>query len=110
MRPLSILTTLGFCLLLSAHAAVSRAEQQNIDLSLAEAVQTALLKNLGLRLSQEDVVSAEGAALAAEGAFDYQLSGEVGAGEKDEEPVTAIEGNEERTAGFKAGVEKRFTP
>lgn len=110
MRPLSILTTLGFCLLLSAHAAVSRAEQQNIDLSLAEAVQTALLKNLGLRLSQEDVVSAEGAALAAEGAFDYQLSGEIGAGEKDEEPVTAIEGNEERTAGFKAGVEKRFTP
>ena len=82
MRPLSFLTTLGFCLLLSAPHAIGQEEQQDIELSLAEAVQTALLKNLGLRLRQEDVVSAEGAALAAEGSFDYQLSGEVGGGAK----------------------------
>ena len=110
MRSLSLFTTLGLCILLYVQASETRAEQQDIDLSVAEAVQTALLKNLGLRLSQEDVVSAEGAALAAEGAFDYQLNGEVGAGETNEMPVTAIEGSEERTAGFKAGVEKRFTP
>jgi outer membrane protein len=110
MRPLSFLTAIGLCLLLYGKADPADAEPQSIDLSLAEAVQTALLKNLGLRLSKEDVVSAEGAALAAEGAFDYQLSGEVGAGAKDEAPVTAIEGSEEKTAAFTAGVEKRFTP
>ena len=110
MRPLPVLKIFGLCLLLCTSAAFSHAEQQSIDLSLGEAVQTALLKNLGLRLSQEDVVSAEGAALAAEGKFDYQLNGEVGAGAKDEAPVTAIEGSEEKTAAFNAGVEKRFTP
>lgn len=110
MRPLPVLKIFGLCLLLCTSAAFSHAEQQRIDLSLGEAVQTALLKNLGLRLSQEDVVSAEGAALAAEGKFDYQLNGEVGAGAKDEAPVTAIEGSEEKTAAFNAGVEKRFTP
>ena len=110
MRPLPLLRIFGLCLLLCTTATFSHAEQQRIDLSLGEAVQTALLRNLGLRLSQEDVVSAEGAALAAEGKFDYQLSGEVGAGAKDEAPVTAIEGSEEKTAAFNAGVEKRFTP
>lgn len=110
MRPLSFLTAIGLFLLLYCNADPAEAEPQSINLSLKEAVQTALLKNLGLRLSKEDVVSAEGAALAAEGAFDYQLSGELGAGAKDEAPVTAIEGSEEKTAAFNAGVEKRFTP
>jgi hypothetical protein len=66
MRPLSFLTAIGLCLLLYGKADPADAEPQSIDLSLAEAVQTALLKNLGLRLSKEDVVSAEGAVLAAE--------------------------------------------
>lgn len=110
MRPLSFLTCLSFYLLFCGSAVAAGSEQQSIDLSLGEAVQTALLKNLGLKLTQQDVESAAGAALAAEGKFDYQLSGEVGAGAKDEAPVTAIEGSEERTAGFNAGVEKRFTP
>ena len=92
MRRLSFLTAIGLCLLLYGNADPAEVEPQSIDLSLEEAVQTALLKNLGLRLRKEDVVSAEGAALAAEGAFDVQLSGEVGAGAKDEAPVTAIEG------------------
>ena len=110
MRRLSFLTAIGLCLLLYGNADPAEVEPQSIDLSLEEAVQTALLKNLGLRLRKEDVVSAEGAALAAEGAFDVQLSGEVGAGAIDEAPVTAIEGSEEKTAAFNAGVEKRFTP
>ncbi len=110
MRRLSFLTAIGLCLLLYGNADPAEVEPQSIDLSLEETVQTALLKNLGLRLRKEDVVSAEGAALAAEGAFDVQLSGEVGAGAKDEAPVTAIEGSEEKTAAFNAGVEKRFTP
>ena len=110
MRSSMFVTLLGLVFLLSACPSGLQAEQRSIDLSLAEAVQTALLKNLGLRLTQEDVVSAEGAALAAEGKFDYQLTGEIGGGAKDEEPVTAIEGSEERTSGLNAGVEKRFSP
>ena len=63
MRTLSALRILtGLCLLLCFAASVSGAEQQSINLSLGEAVQTTLLKNLGLRLSKENVVSAEGTA------------------------------------------------
>ncbi|MEJ2057086.1 MAG: TolC family protein [Desulfofustis sp.] len=73
-------------------------------------METALLENLGLRLTQEDVTQAEGAALAAEGTFDIQLSADVGAGQKSETPVTQIAVGEEKTASWNAGVQKRFTP
>lgn len=86
------------------------AEQKAIELHLAEAVETALLQNLGLRLSREDVLQAEGAALAAEGTFDYQLFGEVGATGRDETQITTVGSTSESTAAWNAGVEKRFTP
>ena len=53
MRATILVTLLGLSLLLSAQSSGLRAEQQSIDLSLAEAVQTALLKNLGLRNNAE---------------------------------------------------------
>lgn len=86
------------------------AEQKPIDLRLAEAVETALLQNLGIRLSREDVQQAEGAALAAEGTFDYQLFGEVGATGKNVTPVTTVGSTSENSAAWNAGVQKRFTP
>ena len=99
MRTLSFLRILtGLCLLLCFAAAVSGAEQQSINLSLGDAVQTALLKNLGLRLSKENVVSAEGTAQAAEGTFDYQLAGEIGAGGKSETPISEFVGADENNA------------
>lgn len=111
MRTLSVLRILtGLCILLCFAVSVSGAEQQSINLSLGEAVQTALLKNLGLRLSKENVVSAEGTAQAAEGTFDYQLAGEIGAGGKSETPVSEFVGADENNALWNAGVQKRFTP
>lgn len=86
------------------------AEEDEIELSLAKAVETALLENLGLRLTQEDVTAAEGAAMAAEGTFDVQLSADVGAGQRNDTPVTQIDSGEEKTAAWNAGVQKRFTP
>lgn len=110
MRPLSIFYTMAVSTLLCLQFQSARAEQMEISLSLAEAVETALLKNLGLKLTREDVISAEGAALAAEGVFDYQLTGEIGAGGRNETPVTEFAGTEENNALWNAGVEKRFTP
>lgn len=108
MRTLSFLRILtGLCLLLCFAAAVSGAEQQSINLSLGEAVQTALLKNLGLRLSKENVVSAEGTAQAAEGTFDYQLAGEIGAGGKSETPISEFVGADENSALWNAGGTRR---
>src|SRR5210317_37859 len=111
MRTLSVIRILtGLCLSLYFAASVSGAEQQSINLSLGEAVQTALLNNLGLRLSKENVVSAEGTAQAAEGTFDYQLAGEIGAGGKSETPISEFVGADENSALWNAGVQKRFTP
>ncbi len=110
MRPFIKKQILGMVLLAAVTGVSAGAEEEEIELSLAEAVETALLKNLGLRLTQEDVTEAEGAAMAAEGTFDVQLSADVGAGRRSETPVTQIEGGEEKTAAWNAGVQKRFTP
>lgn len=110
MRSLSIASTMVFATLLCLQFKAVHAEQMEISLGLGEAVETALLKNLGLKLTREDVISAEGAALAAEGVFDYQLTGEIGAGGTNQTPVTDFTATEEKNALWNAGIEKRFTP
>lgn len=112
MKHLHVPNTLSLLLLLAMLCASESApaEQKMIDLPLAEAVETALLQNLGLRLSREDVQQAAGVALEAEGAFDYQLTGDVGATGKNETPVTYVTATTENTAAWNAGIEKRFTP
>ncbi len=100
--------TISGLLVMSLPAAV-RAAETMIDIGIAEAVETSLLNNLGLKLIQEDVVFAEGASLAAEGTFDAQLNAEVGATSKDQTPVTLVSASEERTGAWNAGVQKRFT-
>jgi len=82
---------------------------EEIKLSMTEAVQTALLKNLGLRLTQEDVNYAEGTAMAAEGTFDPQLSAEVGATGAKKMPVSVATAENEKTAAWKASVQKKFS-
>ncbi len=99
----------GLLLAAALTGTAAKAEDEEIELSLAEAVETALLENLGLRLTQEDVTQAEGVAMAAEGTFDVQLNADVGAGQRNETPVTQIAGDEEKTATWNAGVQKRFT-
>ncbi len=101
---------MGLALIISLTTAPLNAEEQEINISLAEAVETALLKNLGLRLTQEDVTRAEGAAMAAEGVFDLQMKADIGAGGKNNTPITSVTASEENNASWNAGIEKRFTP
>jgi len=109
-RSISKFLTLAATVALFILPAAASADQKPIQLSIAEAVETALLQNLGLKLSREDVVQAEGTVLSAEGAFDYQLFGEIGATGKDEAPVTSVSSSKENTAAWNAGIQKLFSP
>lgn len=102
-------TALGIWLILSPTAGFS-SEPDPIDLSVSEAVKTALSNNLSLKLKQEDVAIAEGSAQAAEGTFDALISADIGAAEKNMTPVTIASAEEERNATWNASVSKRFTP
>ncbi len=78
-------------------------------LDLAEAVETALRENLGLQLKQQDVAFAEGTTRVAEGVFDPLLSADIGATDSRSQPVTVGAAEDQRTATWNAGVQKRFT-
>lgn len=95
-----------FSLVQAAHSQ----EAKVISLSLAEAVETALLSNLGLQLKQHEVRQAEGTAQAAQGSFSPLLSAEVGATGLQRTPASAAEAETEQTTVWQAGVSKRFTP
>ena len=86
------------------------AQEEAIELRIANAIETALLQNLGLRLSREDVMQAEGEALSAEGTFDYQLSADIGATGTDQDPMTSTDSTSESSASWNLGVQKLFTP
>jgi len=84
--------------------------EEPYDLSLTEAVKTALQNNLGLKLREEDVAISEGRVQEAEATFDALISADIGATETNNTLVTVVDSSEERTAAWNAGVEKRFTP
>jgi len=108
---ISLLITISLGLYLAATPMpVYCAEQEQIELSISEAVKMALKNNLNLKLRLEDVVIAEGSAQEAEAPFDALISADVGATEQNSTPIT-IEGiEEERTSAWNASVLKRFTP
>ena len=82
---------------------------QPLVLTLSEAVETALLNNLGLRLRQQDVVQAEGAALAAEAPFSPVLGADIGSGSQTMQPVAIGTAETEREAYWQVGLQKRLT-
>ncbi len=86
------------------------ADQREIRLTLSEAVETALLNNLGLRLKQQDVLEAEGAVQIAAGSFAPLLSAEAGAAGHKTTAVSPTTAEEERTTNWQVGVRRRFTP
>ncbi|MEE4313794.1 MAG: TolC family protein, partial [Desulfofustis sp.] len=86
------------------------ADQREIRLTLSEAVETALLNNLGLRLKQQDVLEAEGAVQIAAGSFAPLLSAEAGAAGQKTTAVSPTTAEEERTTNWQVGVRRRFTP
>jgi outer membrane protein TolC len=80
-----------------------------VKLTLAEAVQLALANNIGLQLQQDDVNSAEGVKEAAEGEFDIIAKGEGGAESLEKTPLIIGDSQEERTAQWSLGLQKKYT-
>ncbi len=78
-------------------------------LTLVEAVQQAMVNNLGLQLQKDDVNSAEGAKEAAEGEFDIIASGEAGAESQEKTPLISGASEEDRTAQWAVGLQKKYT-
>lgn len=83
---------------------------ENVEkISLRKAVEQALESNLNLKLQQEDVQVAEGAALSAEGKFDILIEAEAKAQSEELTPVL-LDGNErEDTSLWNAEASKTFT-
>lgn len=86
------------------------ADPEAIDLSLTQAVKTALQNNLNLKLREEDVTISEGSVQEAESTFDALLSADIGASETNSTPVTIASSTEERNGAWNAAVQKRFSP
>ncbi len=80
-----------------------------VKLTLTEAVQLALANNIGLQLQKDDVNSAEGAKEAAEGEFDIIAKGEGGAESLEKTPLIPGDSEEERTAQWALGLQKKYT-
>jgi outer membrane protein TolC len=101
---------IGFLVLpsLPTSSAAEENTQEKQELSLTEAVRLALANNLGLQLQKDDVEAAQGARQAAEGEFDVLVSGEGGA--EGRELIPAIPGlpEEEESAQWSAGLQKKF--
>lgn len=95
-------------LLLSAAAPSAQTTEDNLPLTLQEAVESALESNLNLRLQQEDTDIAAGAIEIAESRFDKNLTAQAAA--ESEEFTALYPGAAEREAQgiFGVGLSKRF--
>ncbi|MFH0783649.1 MAG: TolC family protein [Pseudomonadota bacterium] len=80
-----------------------------VKLTLTDAVQLALVNNIGLQLQKDDVVSAKGAKEAAEGEFDIIAKSEGGAANKKMTPLVQGYSEEDRTAQWSLGLQEKFT-
>ncbi len=80
-----------------------------VKLSLAEAVQQALVNNIGLQLQKDEVDSAEGAKQAAAGDFDVVATGEGGAESEEQTPLIEGAAEKEKTAKWGIGLQKKLT-
>ncbi|MBU1565714.1 MAG: TolC family protein [Proteobacteria bacterium] len=80
-----------------------------VKLSLAQAVKLALANNIGLQLQKDDVSSAEGVKEAAEGEFDIIAKGEGGAESQEKKPLIPGGSEEDKTAQWSVGVQKKYT-
>ena len=107
-----LLITLIIALLVLPSLPTSSAAVENTQekqkLSLAEAVRLALANNLGLQLQKDDVEAARGARQTAEGEFDVLISGEGGVAGRQLIPEIPGMPEEEESAQWSAGLEKKF--
>lgn len=92
----------------AGHGAAEDLEPQR-SITLKEAVELALLNNLSLRLQKEEVESARGAALRAEGKFDIFFEADAGVQNEELTPLTLGGAEQEDTGIWNIEATKIFT-
>jgi outer membrane protein TolC len=99
-----------FGAVLTAFSSPGSASAEDIEkINLKNAVEQALTNNLNMQLRREDVNSAEGATLAAEGIFDILLEGEATVQSEELTPITIGGAEREDTSQWSAEASKLFT-
>jgi len=83
--------------------------EQGQEISLKDAVEQALINNLNLQLTREDVKAAGGVALSAEGKFDVTLGAEAGFQNRELTPIIPGGAQEEDTGNWNVEASKIFT-
>lgn len=79
------------------------------QLTLHQAVETALKNNLNLRLKKEEIEAAGGAVMIEKGAFDTLFKAEASAAKEEMIPLAPNSASEEQKSIWQLGAEKRFT-
>ncbi len=105
----TIFVIFGILLLPACFTAYPANAEDVVKIDLRSAVEQALNNNLNLQLRREDVNSAEGAVLSAEGAFDIVI--DAGANVQSQELTPIISGGAEKedTGQWQAEASKTFT-
>ena len=110
MMRFKILFIFGVLLLPACFIASPAKAEQIEKLTLRSAVEQALQNNLNLQLRREDVNSAEGATLSAEGKFDVLVEADANAQRQELTPITIFGGaTQEDTGAWSATASKMFT-
>lgn len=96
-------------LLFPASFLASSADAEDVEtINLRSAVEQALNNNLNLQLRREDVNSAEGAVLSAEGKFDVLFDAEANVQSQEQTPVIIGGSEQEDTGQWRAEASKVF--
>lgn len=99
-----------FATVLTAFSCPGSASAEDIEkINLRNAVEQALNNNLNMQLRREDVNSAEGATLAAEGIFDILIEGEASVQSEELTPIAIGGAEREDTSLWIAEASKLFT-
>lgn len=83
--------------------------ENDLQLSLRQAVETALTNNLNLKLQREETNIAEGAVEIANSRFDKTAAAGIGAQSQEFTPLMPGGAEQEEKASFEASVAKQFT-
>jgi outer membrane protein len=110
MRSFKILLIFGILFFSASFSATSIRAEDVEEISLRKAVEEALANNLNLQLRREDVNSAEGATLSAEGKFDIYLKTEANAQREERTPIVYGGPTQEDSGYWNSAVSKVFTP
>jgi outer membrane protein TolC len=99
-----------FGAVLTAFSSPGSASAEDVEkINLRNAVEQALSNNLNMQLRREDVNSAEGASLAAEGIFDILIEGEASVQSEELTPISTGGAEREDTSQWSAEASQLFT-